>query len=474
MNNNSTNYFSFLEKCNKFNNIKSENEKYERCFKLIEESKQFSTPKENDKGFYFGSLAELYYYASKKEAIKYNLSDGITFDIDAILDERNRKHLEELIEYKKLSLENYKKCLEIVKNININNYDRITEGIRIMSQELSIIYYIIDDKDNFLEYGNCAIKYGSLNVISVFLKHYCEEFNYDSASNYFNLMHNYSTIKYGNVYKDLLLKIKSYPIYYNFLYESGIYEESLKVAQSLKKLIVNNDLIENKIKYTKKINEHIEKCKNQIEKAKIIHYKENKLKDYFDIDVLNVMSDDIKIYIATSLNIYEYIKSQEMTMDYSATLMPILKAIENIMFEIIAVRYHDFILKKDKKTLNKKYIPEFLNNDGEIIMKIDRWDYGQSLFSIVKRYYNPYNNNTEINPNKYFKEFCDENNVENSKDVILKIYNELEELRTKRNLVAHKDRIYEERVKECYDILLDNIKFINFLYTNFKFVFKSI
>ena len=27
--------------------------------------------------------------------------------------------------------------------------------------------------------------------------------------------------------------------------------------------------------------------------------------------------------------------------------------------------------------------------------------------------------------------------------------------------------------KECYDILLEKIKFINYLYTNFKFIFKN-
>lgn len=37
-------------------------------------------------------------------------------------------------------------------------------------------------------------------------------------------------------------------------------------------------------------------------------------------------------------------KTDEATIDYSATLMPILKAIKNIVHEILAKKYHPFII----------------------------------------------------------------------------------------------------------------------------------
>ena len=113
-----------------------------------------------------------------------------------------------------------------------------------------------------------------------------------------------------------------------------------------------------------------------------------------------------------------------------------------------------------------------MNKDNEIIMKIDRLEYGLALSLIGKKSSYKYDRD-EIIPNKYFLEFCNENNIKNSRDVVIKIYTELDDLRLKRNLVAHKNRVHEECVKECYDILLNNIKFINYLYTNFKFVFEK-
>lgn len=474
--NNSTSYSNFARSFFEFNNS-SENEKYEKCFKLIEDSTKIKVPNENSKlAYYYGCIAELYYYASKKESIRYNFSNGRVFNIDAILEEKNREYLEKIINYKKISLENYLKCLEIIKNTNelsskIINCSKITEGIRITSQELSIIYYIINEEEKFLLYGKYAVEYDSLNAIYVFLKYYCDRQDYDNASIYYELMRNHR-LKYNNMYsnsREIILKKIGCSIYYQFLYELGMYEDSLNVAKEFKKYVIDNELIENKLEFLKDVNKHIEKCKVQIDKTTQNQYEEGVLLEYFDKEILELMSEDNKIYILTSLNIYKYMKSSKITMDYSATLMPILKAIENIIFEIIADKYHEFIIKKNKEhNIDFKFIKAFVKN-GRIAEKKDRLELGNALSLIGYRHWE----NNEVIINRYFKEFCIENNVENSRDVIIKMYNELDELVPKRNLVAHKNRIYEECVKECYDILLDNIKFINYLYTNFKFVFED-
>ena len=222
------------------------------------------------------------------------------------------------------------------------------------------------------------------------------------------------------------------------------------------------------------INSHIKKCEEEINKSRNIKYSENKLLNYFDKEILDLMSNDNKIYILTSLNVYEYMKTTEITMDYSATLMPILKAIENIMFEIVAINYHTFIAEKMKhEQIDKRKIKEFLNNENKFMCKINGLEYGKILSLIGQKSNSYYDDTYLIIPNRYFTEFCNKNNIINSKNVIIEIYNELDKLKFKRNLVAHKDRVNEDCVKECYDILLENIKFINYLYTNFKSIFEN-
>ena len=55
----------------------------------------------------------------------------------------------------------------------------------------------------------------------------------------------------------------------------------------------------------KSINDHIKKCEEQISEIKRIKYSEDKLLNYFDKEILHLMSNDNKIYILTSLKIYE-------------------------------------------------------------------------------------------------------------------------------------------------------------------------
>ena len=60
-------------------------------------------------------------------------------------------------------------------------------------------------------------------------------------------MHNYKSKRLNNYKQDTALKVRSYPIYYKFLYDSGMYKEALNVAKEFKKYVVTNELIENKL-----------------------------------------------------------------------------------------------------------------------------------------------------------------------------------------------------------------------------------
>ena len=94
-------------------------------------------------------------------------------------------------------------------------------------------------------------------------------------------------------------------------------------------------------------------------------------------------------------------KRDETTIDYSATLMPILKAIENIMYEILAKKYHPFIINVLKqKQIDKRDIRGFLNKDKEFITEIDRLEYGKILSLIGRKNISFYDDTSYIITNK--------------------------------------------------------------------------
>ena len=300
MSNNSEYYENYFKRFYEFN-ISSEEEKILKCSKLLEDSSKIERPNEKDQYLYYYSLAELNYYKSKELARKYDISDGILFKVQKILEEKNAEYIQRIIKYKETAFEYFKKCNEYNKKINPNeNHDRITEGIRITSQELSIIHYIMDDKEKFLQYGNYAVEFNSLNVIYIFIKYYCDKPDYEKADVYYNLMHNYKSSKLNNPNQDTILKVRSYQIYYKFLYDAGMYKKALIVAKEFKKYVVTNEFISNKLELTRPTNEEIERCEKFVNKSKENYCNEDILLKYFDKETIELMSDDNKVYILTS------------------------------------------------------------------------------------------------------------------------------------------------------------------------------
>lgn len=483
---------TFFAGINDFFYMKPGEEKDKKAIDLIQNIPNIENIKKIDKLLFYSNVSSLYSYVSKMKCRKYEFSDGKKFNINNILDDKNKDYLDEVLSDKVNAFNYCKNSIdrnlindtlkimcevvktmskeEIAKRIQVQ-YENNKEEFRIISQDLCMLYRMINDEEKFKLYGNYAVEYNSLSAIYLFLNDYCDKMNYDNAHIYYDMLHTYPLDFYGDIMNNICLKIAGYKVYWEFLFKIGKYEGSLKVGEDCKKFILDHKLIN---KYLENIEEHIKNCKLKIQELNNNKYKDDNLLNYFSKDIIELMSDDNKIFILTSLNIYEYMKSKEITMDYSAALMPILKAIENIMFEIIGEKYHKFIIENEKKNhIDSKYIRAFINNDNnKIVEKLDKLELGK-VQSLIGYKYKDYENNEITVANKYFKEFCNNNNVKNSKDVILKMYNELDKLRIKRNLVAHKSRVLEECVKECYDILLNDIRFINFLYTNFRFAFEN-
>lgn len=485
MDNNSS-FEKFSEEYQVFLNLQSEDEKYDRAITLIQNYENIKEVNDTYKLFYFGIISSLYNYIANIKCKRYGLSDGRQYNSDSVLEAENRKYLNEIFEdeinafnYCKKSLDGeliintLKKLLEDTKINKEEIIDKIQkqreenrEVFRRITQELSILYYLIMDEDKFILYGNYAVEYNSLNAINLFLKYYCDKMDFDNADYYYDLMHTYPLDFYGSIQNNIALKIAGHKIYWEFFYNLGNYEESLRVGEECKEFILKYKLDNEVLLYAEK---HIEECKLKIEESKKNKYTNDMLLKYFDEETVDLMSDDNKIYIITSLNIYEYMKSKkEITMDYSATLMPILKSIENMMFEIVGKSYHSFIL--EKKELDKKMIKAFINKKTDtIIEKMNHLELGDALS--LMGFFNYYNE--KVTPNDYFVEFCNKNNITNSKEVVVKIYKNLDSIRWERNKVAHKNRVDEDCVEECYSILLDRIKLINYLYKTFGFVFKE-
>ena len=66
--------------------------------------------------------------------------------------------------------------------------------------------------------------------------------------------------------------------------------------------------------------------------------------------------------------------------------------------------------------------------DNEFIKEIDRLEYGKILSLIGIKRFNYYNETSFIVQNKYFLDFCN-NNIKDSKNAIIKLYNELEKIK---------------------------------------------
>lgn len=486
MNTNNSNFENFYEEYKEFLNMQSTEEKYNKAIALIQNYENVKDINDIDKLFYFGNISSLYNYIANIKCKRYGLSDGRQYNSDSVLEVKNRKYLNEILEdeinafnYCKQSLdrelindtlkkipEETKMSKEEAANKILKQWEENREVFRGITQELSILYYLIRDEDKFVLYGNYAVEYNSLNAINLFINYYCDKMDFENANYYYDLMHTYPLDFYGSIQNNIALKIAGHTIYWKFFYNLGNYEESLRIGEECKEFILKYKLDNEVLLYAEK---HIEECKLKIEESNNNKYTEDILLKYFDKEVLDLMSDDNKIYIITSLNIYDYMKSKkEITLDYSATLMPILKAIENIMFEIVGVSYHSFIL--EKRDIDENMITAFINKrTNTIIKKVRNLELGDALS--LMGFFNYYDE--KITPNNYFVEFCNKNNITNSKDVVTKIYKDLDYIRLKRNMVAHKNRIHEDCVEDCYRILLEKIKLINYLYKTFGFVFKE-
>ena len=423
--------------------------------------------------FIFGMIKvdEASIYLEEKEYIK---------DLLWIEKEYDETDLEEIKNRLLAAIDYFNNVVRLYENNEneelVEFYTGSINKIRRCYQDLSYIYYINENDELFLRYSTIAVDYNSIGAASTLVKYYCDQDNYNLAKEYFkkclsikieNLEIKQNVVAYEQA------KVLCYSHMYHYLYNKGHYQEAKKTVLELKnkypEYYIYNlpEFSEDKI--IGQVDEWIEECDKFIALAneKVSVEKEEKLKEYFSDEIIKNMSNEVKIYILTSLEINNYLDTQESIMDYSAALMPIMKAVEQILYTIIVENYLGFVRKKDNINISL-LSKNFIYND-KIKDNIDRIVYEDVLYSIAR-----YNYRVEqYVPNKYFLEYCNKNKMKNPEETIIFFAEKLYDIKQKRNKIAHKERIYKEDAVECKELLLDKIKFIEFLYNNFSFSFMD-
>lgn len=196
---------------------------------------------------------------------------------------------------------------------------------------------------------------------------------------------------------------------------------------------------------------------------------DNKLSTYFEEQIISKMSNDVKIMLNTSINMYDnYIKDKNNMsdiIDYSIVNISALKAVEGILYEIVGVQYLGYLHTLNNLNLNG--IPNGLkdkDNQGNFVLRnsVEFLEYGDAIRAMGK-----YVNEHYVVKNT-FKNFCVDKHITDEKiNRIPEFLSNLFDLKEKRNTNAHKNRIDYNYASECKELLFDSFKIVEKLYDIF-------
>ena len=344
------------------------------------------------------------------------------------------------------------------------------------------IAYECADYDGYVSLAEQAVENGSVQACSTLVSYYVENNDLNKANHYFEKTLSMPVNK--PITENIMLSIEtarymSHSYMYHGYYNTGDYERAISIAKQSVSFLKTTDYLKASVS-VKEIetiaSQWIEECSKAIADISKEKSSERYLKDYFGDNVISLMNEDVKIYIDTSLDIYDYIKGCDSNLDYSATLMPIMKAVEYLTV-VIMNRFLGFL--NSKENVNLRYVNRNLQCEGALLNHLDRFELGKveksiawlpkehladSAADIKQSYYRP---------DRYFTDFCEENGINQPGETIRRFAYLVHLVKEKRNLVAHKNRVVENDADICYDYLLTGMKFIEFLLTTFSFCFEE-
>lgn len=357
-----------------------------------------------------------------------------------------------------------KECIRIKRNV---------------LKDAANIAYNAADYDGYVSLAELAVENGSVQACSTLVSYYIGNDDLNMANHYFEKTLSMPINKplAANILLSIeTAKLMAYSYMYHGYYNAGDYERAISIAEQSVSFLKSTDLLGANKEYNTIAQQWIEECNKAIAELSKEKASDRYLKQYFEDSVISLMSEDVKIYIDTSLDIYDYIKGCGNNLDYSATIMPIMKAVEALTI-VIMNRFLAFLHAKENVIL--RYVNKYLQYDGVLLSSLDRFEIGKveksiawlpeehradSAADIRPRYYRP---------NRYFTEFCENNGIDQSEETIRKFAYMVHLVREKRNLAAHKNRVVEDDASICFDYLLTGLKFIKFLLTTFSFCFEE-
>lgn len=350
------------------------------------------------------------------------------------------------------------------------------ESLKKTYADISIMYLAINDYEKFKKYALLGAEIDSIRALRLLVDYYCENENSDLAKYYLD-----KCLKADIVYEDPVeqsiytreeSKFFACNKMYQYYFDRGMYKNAKEVAQKTENFIKKSKFFNNEMDINTIANIILE-CEKLIEKENG-NEKTQGLEIYFNDQTINLMNNDIKVFISTSINIYNYINCSEIDMDYSSALIPCMKGVELLLYNVI-IKFLNFVKKQYKESINFDFIHKNFkykgpNNQWLIKENIDRIEYGQVLNSMAKKI----EDNWVLNV--YFKEFYMQNTAKknNIDEILLSFVKKLDDMTQKRNRVAHKGRIFKDYADECIkNLIFEHLSFISLIYENFEFVFQQ-
>lgn len=364
-------------------------------------------------------------------------------------------------------------------------------------QDLGDLYYFIGDTDNAIKLYNEAFdKYESKHALYMLIIIYTKVDIYEDVSmaeDYYNELEKLPFDDPTNKMAHQLNKFAATRLLYQYYYDNGDYENALIKAQNLYAKCKEYDYIKNDVAFDheKDALEKINITKNRIDELSKSNISNDILSTYFEENSISLMSNDMKVYIQTSINLYDYFINSNSTFDYdySSVNIPILKGLEGLLFNIFGEKFFDFIRLKVENSIgwnNKEDSPwnnindfylktKIINNILKVKLKttVDQVEFGTAKYIAcdVERD----NSGVEFyTPTLFFQEFCkDVCMIENPDEFIIDFVTNLEKIRKIRNKTAHKNRIDRQDADECRELLYLVTKFIDTIYSKFHIVFEN-
>ncbi len=204
----------------------------------------------------------------------------------------------------------------------------------------------------------------------------------------------------------------------------------------------------------------------------------------FSIELLDKLDKTVKVYIQTSLKLFNVIeRDNDITFDYSSVNITLSKAVEYLLYKLISnfliyIKENSSKYKKVKydnkieKTIvyydiNKNLFNSHNYNKGIVSGLEETFDIGTALYSIVTE-----KGVASKHIRTSFRDYCDINKFIHTGKIFDDLIDRLFKMHDQRNLCAHRNRVVISNAKECRNILFEGLNVIKALYDCFGPVFK--